>query len=227
MNDLEQEARRRERLRAAAGELAAGVAAQLVKPLRELREDLAGLVELIDQHATESRGPRGMTWKEIETLRQHVFRAYLSSRDTARLASELAGAVGQSAVEAVDLNKLVESGIHLGVHRVSADTELFVDLGSLPPARAPAAELTLLVASMVMLAADSAAGVDHSAISIKTAREQDAAVVVISDNGRGAPAAIDRLHQLGADVLDPIGGSLAATSEPEVGSALELRLPLR
>jgi C4-dicarboxylate-specific signal transduction histidine kinase len=226
MNDLE--ARRRERLRAAAGELAAGVVAQLVRPLRELREDLAVLVEVIDQHTTESRGPRGMTWKEIETLRQQLVRAYLSSRDTARLASELAAALSAPAAppEAVDLNKLIESGIHLGAHRVAADSELFVDLGTLPPARAPAAEVTLLIASMVMLAAESASGGEHTAISIKTRREGDLAVVVVADNGRGAPAALDRLNHLAADVIEPLGGSFAGTSEAGAGSALELRLPL-
>jgi hypothetical protein len=222
------QARRRERLRAAAGELAAGVCAQLIRPLRELREDLAVLVEVIDQHTTESRGPRGMNWKEIETLRQQLVRAYLSSRDTARLAQELASALAAGGTpEAADLNKLVESGIHLGVHRVTAATELFVDLGSLRPVRTVAAEITLLVACMVMLAAESTDGVEHSAISIKTVSEGDVAAVLVSDNGRGAPAALERLQQLGHDVVEPLGGSFAATSQGGVGSALELRLPLR
>jgi len=224
---------RRQRLRAAAGELAAGVAAQLVRPLRELREDLAVLVELMDQHTAESRGPRGMTWKEIEALRQQLVRAYLHSRDTARLASELAEALGDggAGVETVDLNKLVEAAVHLGKHRVTGDTEVFVDLGSLPPIRAVAAELTLFVASMVMAAAESTTGVEHSAISIKTRREHDRGldhlVVLISDNGRGTPAAVERLRELAEDVAAPLGGSFAGTSQGGVGAALELRLPVR
>ena len=55
---------------AAAGSLAGGVAAELRVPLRELREGLAVIVEILDQHLNEHEGPAPYPWTETKALRE-------------------------------------------------------------------------------------------------------------------------------------------------------------
>ena len=78
--------------RVAAGELAGGVCREMVRPLRELREDLAVLVELLDRHTGEAKGPRALSFNDVEELRQNLAECYLRCRQMTRLASELAQA---------------------------------------------------------------------------------------------------------------------------------------
>ncbi len=218
----------------AAGLLAAGVVNELVRPLRELREDLAVLVELLDRHMAEAKGPKGLTWKDVESLRQQLADNYLRSRNLTRLASELAEAikVEPELPVAIDLNKLVESGLHLARHRVAADTEVFVDLGSLPLVRVGGGgELLLSIARLIAVAADSARQVEGSAISIKTFRDLDAElgevlVVTVADNGGGSREAAATASILATQVAARVGGGFLGTSEPGTGSAFELRLPI-
>ncbi len=212
----------------AAGQLAAGVVAELVRPLRELREDLAVLVELFDRHMAEARGPKGLTWKDVENLRQQLADNYLRSRRMTRLVSELADAIAPAPLvpEIVDVNKLVESALNLARHRMAADTEVFVDLGSIPLVRAVAGELLLAISQIMAVAADSASAVEGSALSIKTRRAEDGEDVVIrvADNGRGLPAAAALAGVLAGEVAERAGGSYAGTSEPGKGSFFVLRI---
>lgn len=214
--------------RVAAGELAGGVCREMVKPLRELREDLAVLVELLDRHTGESKGPRPLTFSEVEDLRQNLAECYLRSREMARLATELAEAVDVHghARDSVDLNRLVEAAVTLARHRITAETEVFVDLGSLPTVRGSASDLLLVLTRILCLAADSAGAVDGSAISVKTRSRDGAAVVLVSDNGAGRPGALEDTHTLAGDILAACGGTVAGTSEPGHGSAFELTIPL-
>src|SRR5690606_22561849 len=53
----------------AAGELARTVVLELARPLRELRETLALLMEGIDHHMAEAGGPVPLPWKALEALR--------------------------------------------------------------------------------------------------------------------------------------------------------------
>lgn len=213
----------------AAGQLAAGVVAELVRPLRELREDLAVLVELFDRHMAEARGPKGLTWRDVETLRQQLADNYLRSRRMTRLVSELADAIAPAPLvpEIVDVNKLVESALNLARHRMAADTEVFVDLGSIPLVRAVAGELLLAISQILAVAADSAGGAEGSAISIKTRRgadDGDDVVIRVADNGRGLPAAAAQAGVLAVEVAERAGGSYVGTSEPGKGSFFELRI---
>jgi len=56
----------------AAGVLSSGVAAELVKPLRELREGLAELVERLDQFANESKGPHPYPYDDTKLMREEL-----------------------------------------------------------------------------------------------------------------------------------------------------------
>lgn len=214
--------------RIAAGDLAGGVTRQMVKPLRELREDLAVLVESLDRHMMESRGPKGLSYREVEALRQTLADCYLRCRDTARLASDLAQASGMAdrPLGPIDLNKLVESALNLARHRIKDDTEVFVDLGSVPLVRGLEPRLLLAIAQMICVAAESAARTPGSALSIKTRLQAAEVVLLVADNGAGHPAAVDDLVAMLGTALADTGGHSAATSQSGAGSAFELRFPI-
>jgi C4-dicarboxylate-specific signal transduction histidine kinase len=221
------------RERAAAGALARGISRELVRPLRELREDLAVVVELLDRHMAGARGPKGLPWKEVEALRQQLADSYLRSRRIARLVSELADAIApvSKARVPIDVNKIVESALNLSRHRIVSDTEVFIDLGSVPLVRGSYGDLLLAVARMIGVAADSASRAESSALSVKTRRERDEetgrdeVVIFVADNGSGRPAAARSVTAVGEHVAAAMGGVFAGTSERGIGSVFELRLP--
>lgn len=218
----------------AAGAVASSAAPELARPLRELRELLAVVVEELDRHVSESEGPMPLPWEDTRLMRQKLTRAYLLSREIARLAAHLDGAVGRSeAVEAVDVNKLVEAAVALARHQIAAETETFVDLGSMPSIQAAPGELVLVLARLVMVAADSARPVEGAALSVRTrcepAREGsgEVAVVTIADNGAGVAADLSGPFGLAEVVAQSLGGTFEGASEAGTGSMFELRIPVR
>lgn len=228
---LEQEDGTEHPLQAVAGALASSVAGQLARPMRELRENLAVMVESLDRYIGEAEGPNPYPWKDLQTLRQEIADAYLLSRSTARLASELFEALNVQAalIEAIDVNRQVEAALELVRHRIGESTELFVDLGSIPPVRAVAGELTLTVAKMLLSCADSARVLEGSAISVKTRHERDDGEVVIyvADNGCGIPSAAESATLAIEPVMKRLGGRFHGVSEPGQGSVYECLLPVR
>jgi signal transduction histidine kinase len=214
--------------RAAAGDVAVDVAAELSAPLGALRDRLAMLVDRIDRHISVQTGPEPYPWKNLQALRQDLAHAYLETTNLARLAVDLdrtMGALGHGPVVIEDVEHIVESAVHLARHRVSANTELLLDCGILPAIRAPAAELTLAISRMVAACGVSAALVERAALSVRARAEEAAWVVItVSDNGAGAPAAAAALGPLLAFARS-IGGTFTGTSERAHGSAFELRLP--
>lgn len=219
---------------AAAGSLASGVASELILPLRELRDSLAIMVEKLDKHIAGAGGPVPLPWNQTKAMRERLAEAYLSARSITRLTGDLASAVDTrgSVVEAVDLNKLVEGAVNLTRHRMSADTEVFIDFGRLPTVKAIPGELVLAVARLLMIASDSARRVDSGAISIKTRREQDPeagaddVVIYIADNGAGRPEEAAGASPLLEQLAEHLGGRFVGASEPGSGSVFELRWPV-
>lgn len=217
-------------LEAVAGILASGVSAELARPLRQLRENLALMVETLDRYVAEARGPTPYPWTSLQLLRQELADSYLLSRSIARLAGDLADAVNVGSVpELVDPNKQVEAAMHLARHRINSRTEVFIDLGMVPPVRAVASELMLAVAQLVIVAASSAGALPGAALSLRTRHEREAGEVCITvaDNGGGDPAGAERAEVVAGAVARGLGGSFAGTSEPGKGSFLELRIPVR
>lgn len=220
-----------ESLRAVASTLASGVAGQLSQPLRELRENLAMMVETIDHYVAEAPGPTPYPWKALHALRQELAQAYLLSREVARLVGDLhegmAGA--EETPQAVDVNACVESALNLARHRLSSHTEVFLDLGSLPRAHAAHGALVLAIAKLILCCADSAATREGSALSIKTHCERgakDSVVISVADNGAGLPAAAAAAEQVVAPVVRGWGGTFEGISKPGQGSAFECHLPV-
>lgn len=218
----------------AAGTLASGVASELVRPLRELREGLAELVERLDRFAIDAKGPHSYPYEATKLLREELAGAYLACRRVTRLADDLAGAVDHRAIaaEAADLNRLVESAMNLARHRISADCEVFIDLGSLPLIRVVPAEFVLGLAVLVIVCADSARSISGAAISLKTRREHDPdsgaeeVVVFLADNGAGCPEEAEIAGRLAEGLATQVGGTFSGTSELGSGSVFELRIPV-
>lgn len=217
---------------AAAGSLAGGVSLELDVPLRELREGLAVIIEILDLHLNTNFGPAPFPWTETKALRERVAQAYLTGRKVARLNGDLGYAInsyGQSP-EVSSVNALVEVACNLTHHRMSASTELFIDLGKVPGTRLVPGEIVLLLARLLTIAADSAHDVQGAAISVKTRSEpipggQEIAVYV-ADSGSGAPKDVAFATVLGRHVAQGLGGSFVGESQPGAGSVFELRIPV-
>ncbi|GAB4513656.1 MAG: hypothetical protein Tsb0020_31970 [Haliangiales bacterium] len=225
-------------LQSVANILASGVTGELARPLRELRENLAVMVESIDRYVAEAPGPTPYPWRSLQSLRQELADAYLLSREIARLASDfhegVAGVGDEPAL--VDINKEVEAALNLARHRLAGHTEVFIDLSSLPPVPAIAGQLVLAVAKLILCCAESAAAREHSAVSIKTFRESgrgarpddptgERVVIAVSDNGAGLPRAAKSAHAMVTPVMERLGGSFTGVSEPGQGSIFECRIP--
>ena len=207
-------------LLAAAGALASGVAAQLNAPLREIRDSLAVMVETLDQHIAQASGPQPYPWVETKALRERIAEAYLLSRAVTRLTSDLARAVSlhRHAPETADVNQLVEQAVALARHRIGEDSELSIDLGDVPPVRIVPGELVLLVARLLIAAADAARG-PSGGIAIAIRRERDAGgagreqvliqIASVAGVSTASSAETAELEALARRVLEPAGGALA------------------
>ncbi len=234
MSDASLKAERARHTMVAAGILASGVAAELVRPLRELREGLAELVERLDHFANHAKGPHPYPYDDTKLLREEIAGAYLSCRKVTRLADDLHSAVDHRAIaaEASDVNRLVEAAMNLARHRISASTEVFVDFGNIPLVRVVPAELMLSLANLLIVCADSARGASNTAISIKTRAEADPdtgaqeIVIFVADNGAGCPEDAQIASRLAESLCKQVGGSFTGTSELGSGSVFELRLPV-
>ena len=217
---------------AAAGSLAGGVAAELRVPLREIREGLAVIVEILDQHLNGPEGPMPYPWTETKALRERVAAAYLTGRRVARLNSDLGDAINSygRSQELVDVNKLVEVATNLTRHRISTSTELFIDFGKVPPVEVVPGEVVLLLARLLTIAADSAHDVQGAAISVKTRFEEHSGrseiAIYVADSGSGLPDEVESASVLGKHVASSVKGSFEGTSEPGSGSVFELRIPI-
>lgn len=224
-------ARAATQLPAMASTLASSVAGELARPLRALRESLGQMVETIDLYMSKAPGPTPYPWKSLHTLRQELAEAYLDSRELARLASDLHDSISEvgGAPSVTDVNRCVEAALHLARHRIRAPTEVFIDLGSVPPVHAVAGELVLCMTKLLFCCADSAAAREGSAISIRTFGERGGrgaeVIVTISDNGAGLRAAAAEAEAFVLPVLQQLGGTFGGVSEPDQGSAFSCHLP--
>jgi signal transduction histidine kinase len=218
----------------AAGTLASGVADELARPMRELRDQLAALVEKLDTYVATAKGPTPYPWEATKALREEIADCYLLSRSLTRLAGDLADAIAtpDPTVQPIDVGRQVEAAVALARHRIGASTEVFIDLGQLPPVRVPAGLFTVVVASLVLVAAESTRETADAAISIKTRRElgaetgTDDVVVSIADNGAGSPRLAGSIVPLARYLVTPLGGSFDGESRQGEGSAFDLRIPV-
>jgi C4-dicarboxylate-specific signal transduction histidine kinase len=216
----------------AAGFIASGVAPELVRPLRELRDELAAAIDALDFHITESKGPDPYPWEATRALRERLAEAYFHSRDVTRLASHLAEAIGPGpgVGEVVEVRDCVESALALTRAQVSAETEIFVDYGEVGQVRAPSGRLVLALAQLILASAESAWGVTGAALAIRTRAEREPGepeivTISIADSGAGSADGARTVEAWVAQVAAEAGGSLVATAKLGRGTAFEMRLP--
>lgn len=218
--------------REAAGVVLVGLADELARPLEEIRELLAAVVGALDEHVAGAKGPDALSYDESREIRESIAEAYLKSASAARLAKDLAGAVrGPGALEPADFNALVEAALGLVRHRFSASTELFIDLGDLPPVTTASGELVMGLARLLVFCAESTSASDEAAVSIRTRVAGEGGrpevVVLLAENGRGgSEVELARASALLERLATRLGGQLDRTSEPGSGSTFELRLPV-
>lgn len=226
----ETRARRAAVTREAAGRLVVGLADELARPLAEIEELLASVVERFDSHHASAEGPDPMSFEDAKMARELIAGAYLRCTGVSRLAADLASAVrATAAVESVDVNEQVEAAIGLARCRYSRGTELFIDLGTLPPVPTAPGDLVLAVTRLLLFCAESTRDADEAAVSIRTravARGGKGAVTIaIAENGRGATdVELAEVTALVRILADRQGGVFNANSEPGSGSTFELRL---
>ena len=217
---------------AAAGSLATGVAKEIIDPLRDIRDSLAVMVSTIDQHILTAKGPSPLPWATMKAMRERLAEAYLTSRLVSRLTSDLSKAVDTApdSVEIVEINAVVETAVNLTRHRMTEDTEVFIDFGTLAPASLNTGELVLALARLLMISADSARGVDSGAISIKTRTEipvgPPEVVISVMDNGSGQEKAVSAATPFMNRLASRLGGTFSGASESGQGCFFELRWPV-
>lgn len=216
---------------AAAGTLATGVAPELARPLREMRDELAAVIDDLDRHMTESKGPDPYPWDDTRALRERLAEVYFQSRQVARLAGSLAEAITSAAdvAESVDVVECVESALGLSRVHLRKGVEVFVDYRHSGAARAPQGRLVLALTHLILACGESAAGAQGAAVAIHTRHERDegadVVVIAIADNGAGDPERCRAAEAIAAEVVAGARGVVAATAEPGQGSTFELRIP--
>jgi len=215
-------------LLALAGALAGGVAQELSRPIRELREMLAVIVDNLDHHVATAKGPTPYPWKQVGELRDRVADAYLVSRKVARLAGDLASVAGSGApvASAVDVNKTIEAALNLARHRLSSGTEVFIDFGAIPSVRAVPATLMLAIAQLIVQAAEAVGDEPYASLSLRSRRGEDAVTIYVVDN---APADDEVLRRRIGQVertAAAAGATVHGTLSEEGGAELCLRIPV-
>ncbi len=137
----------------------------------------------------------------------------------------------------VDLNRVVESAITVAHNQCKYVAEVQAELGDVPNVNGHASDMARAVLHLLINAAQATGEVTRQSgqkgvIRVRTAREQDRAVLTIADRGAGMAGAVDAsTHQGGAlaaarAIVDRLGGDLTFSSEPGRGTTCCVRLPL-
>jgi len=214
----------------AAGHLATGVVAELGPNLRQIRDSLAILVELLDRHFSQARGPEPYPWTATKALRERLATIYLSSRQAARMAGELGRAVSSTPgpAESLDPNQLVEQSVALSRHRFGEECIVSIDAGEVPSVRGHHGSMVMLLSHLLLHAADAARATGRGgSVDVRTRRHrlEDADYVVFeiaNEDGRADWIAQQPLADL---ILAPVSGQLVVLGDDGHGVAIRLPVP--
>lgn len=206
-----------------AGEVAIEITRQLAEPVRSLRDRLGLIVDHLERHVATSTGPAPYPWRSLQTLRQDLSAAYLEATTLARRLDELDRALDDEPPGWFDLPTAVDLGLRIAGHHLAGGIELLIDLANTPAVRGAPGMLSLVVAQLVALCAQSARDLPGSTLSVRVVLEEGVAVVLIADNGAGSER-VAVLGDLAREIVAPWGGTVDAASEQGQGCAFELRL---
>jgi hypothetical protein len=202
-----------------AGDVAIEIVRELAEPIRALRDRLGLVVDHLERHVAGSTGPAPYPWRSVQALRQDLGATYLEATTLARRLDELDRALDDEPPGWFDLTLAVELGLRLAEHHLGDNLEILIDFGATPQVRGVAGTLALVVAQLVSTCAKSARALPGSALSVRTFMDDGQALVLIADNGGGAP--ID-IGEVAREILAPWGATIDAASGQ--GCAFELRL---
>jgi signal transduction histidine kinase len=194
----------------------------MADPLRGLRDRLGLVVDHLERHVATSTGPTPYPWRSLQSLRQDLAAAYLEATQLARRIEELDRALRDDAPHWFDLSAAVDLGLRLAGHHLGPGIELLFDLGNLPPVKGTPGALSLLVAQLVAVCAQSARAAAGSSLSVRVWSEDAWGVVTIADNGAGNPRAFE-VGDVGREILTAWDATIDATSDDGRGCAFELR----
>lgn len=206
-----------------AGEVAIEITRELAEPVRSLRDRLGLVVDQLERHVATSTGPTPYSWRSLQALRHDLGAAYLEVTTLARRLDELDRALDDEPPSWFDLATAVDLGLRLANHHLGPGIELLIDLSSVPAVRGTPGLLSLVVAQLVSVCAQSARELPGSALSVRVINDGPWAAVLIVDNGAGSPRALD-VGELAREVIEPWGATIEAASEAGQGCAFELRL---
>ncbi len=150
----------------------------------------------------------------------------------------------------VDLNRAIESTLMMAAHECKYVAEVATELADLPPVLCNAGEINQAVLNLVINAAHAIRDVvgqtgSRGQITVRTRCDGDEVEIAIRDTGTGIPPGIrDKIYDpffttkevgrgtgqglaiVRSVVVDKHGGSLRFETEPGVGTAFFVRLPV-
>jgi signal transduction histidine kinase len=213
------------------GEVAMEVSHDVAEPMRGLRDRLGLLVDHLERFVATSTGPTPYPWRSLQSLRQDLAAAYLEVTQLARRLDELDSALAPASDTDVhanpgfDLAASVDHGVRLAAHHLGPEIELLVDLGTPLAVRGHAGTFALLIVQLIGVCARSARTAEGSSLSVRVSADDDAGVVIVTDNG-GGDSRFDDIGELARSILAPWAATIDAASAPGQGCTFELRLAL-
>jgi signal transduction histidine kinase len=204
------------------GRLAVEVTHTVADPIRGLRDRLGLVVDHLERYVSTSTGPTPYPWRSLQTLRQDLAAAYLEVTQLARRLDELDRAVTDHVSASFDLAAVVEQGLRIASHHLTAQFEQLFDLGTCPPVRGVAGTAALVVAQLVSVCARSARNSDGSALSVRVWTDDGTPALLIADNGAG-DAEADDAGALARAIVERWGATVDVASAPGQGCTFELR----
>ena len=229
-----QEALDRRHRMEAVGELASGLSHDLNNALNVMRMRL----ELFRRELPEAS--RNAHFEAFTRIVDDAAARVLRMHELSRKQSE-------PSVEEVDLRQAIEDAIDMArtelEQRSVGDARQFhlrSDVAGLPPVRANLAELKHLFVNLLLNARDAMP--QGGTISIEAARDEEFAVVSVSDEGTGIPEdQLETIFQsffttkgqqgtglglsMARSAMSRLGGSIVARNRPEKGAEFVLRFP--
>ncbi|MCZ6782475.1 MAG: ATP-binding protein [Proteobacteria bacterium] len=236
---------------AAVGELSAGIANEIVEPLRDVRHNLRDLRVEWGQLSEEAKAaePGPLAGSDdihavlaegeelIDECLEGVDRVAAIARDVAGFSE-----TGRRERELRDLNPLVQNALRMAQPRIGAGVRIERDLGELPAVACAPQELEQVVLNLLHNAFHAVG--DEGRVRISTRAGEGHVQLRIEDNGPGIPDEVrDRVFDpffttkpvgegtgLGLAISYHIvrnhGGEIRIDSEPGAGCAFTVELPV-